>query len=73
MELIAAGHETTAKLIANGIVALTWYRDQRTQLVEDESLIPQAVEEMLRWDPTVALPRPVGRARRDPPRNDHPC
>jgi cytochrome P450 len=51
MELIAAGHETTAKLIANGIVALTWYRDQRAQLVNDQSLIPQAVEEMLRWDP----------------------
>jgi len=51
MELIAAGHETTAKLIANGIVALTWYRDQRAELVADPSLIPQAVEEMLRWDP----------------------
>jgi cytochrome P450 len=51
MELIAAGHETTAKLIANGIVALTWYRDQRAELVSDPSLIPQAVEEMLRWDP----------------------
>jgi len=51
MELIAAGHETTAKLIANGIVALTWYRDQRAELISDPSLIPQAVEEMLRWDP----------------------
>ena len=51
MELVAAGHETTAKLIANGIVALTWYRDQRAELVADPSLIPQAVEEMLRWDP----------------------
>jgi cytochrome P450 len=51
MELIAAGHETTAKLIANGVVALTWYRDQRAELVSDPSLIPQAVEEMLRWDP----------------------
>jgi cytochrome P450 len=51
MELIAAGHETTAKLIANGIVALTWYRDQRAELVADPALIPQAVEEMLRWDP----------------------
>jgi cytochrome P450 len=51
MELVAAGHETTAKLIANGIVALSWYRDQRAELVADPSLIPQAVEEMLRWDP----------------------
>jgi cytochrome P450 len=51
MELVAAGHETTAKLIANGIVALTWYPDQRAELVADPSLIPGAVEEMLRWDP----------------------
>jgi cytochrome P450 len=51
MELVAAGHETTAKLVANGIVALTWSRDQRAELVADPSLIPQAVEEMLRWDP----------------------
>ena len=51
MELIAAGHETTAKLIGNGVVALTWYRDQRRELVDDPGLIPRAVEEMLRWDP----------------------
>ncbi len=51
MELIAAGHETTAKLIGNGVVALSWYRDQRQELVEDPGLIPRAVEEMLRWDP----------------------
>ena len=51
VELIIAGHETTAKLIANGVVALDWYPDQRAELVADPSLIPNAVEEMLRWDP----------------------
>jgi cytochrome P450 len=51
LELAFAGHETVAKLIANGIVALAWYPDARRSLVEDQSLIPGAVEEMLRWDP----------------------
>jgi cytochrome P450 len=51
LEMTIAGHETTAKLIANGVVALTWYPDQRAELVADPSLIPGAVEEMLRWDP----------------------
>lgn len=51
LELVAAGHETTAKLIANGVVALSWYPDQRAELAADPSLIPNAVEEMLRWDP----------------------
>ena len=50
MELTFAGHETTSKLISNGIVALSWYPDQRRELASDPSLVPNAVEEMLRWD-----------------------
>jgi cytochrome P450 len=49
-ELAFAGHETVARLIPNGIVALTWTPDARRRLVADPGLIPQAVEEMLRWD-----------------------
>lgn len=51
LELAFAGHETVAKLIPNGAIALSWYPDQRRELVADPSLIPNAVEEMLRWDP----------------------
>jgi cytochrome P450 len=50
LELAFAGHETVARLIPNGVVALTWYPDQRRELVADRSLLPGAVEEMLRWD-----------------------
>jgi cytochrome P450 len=51
MELAFAGHETVAKLVANGAVALAWYPDQRRELAADPSLMPGAVEEILRWDP----------------------
>ena len=51
LELAFAGHETVAKLIANAVVGLAWYPEARRELVEDPSLIPNAVEEMLRWDP----------------------
>jgi len=51
LELAFAGHETVAKLIPNGVIALSWYPDQRRELVADPGLIPNAVEEMLRWDP----------------------
>ncbi len=50
LELAFAGHETVARLVANGVVALAWYPDQRAALVADRSLLPDAVEEMLRWD-----------------------
>lgn len=51
LELAFAGHETVAKLIPNGVVALAENRDQRSELVDNFELLPQAVEEMLRWDP----------------------
>jgi cytochrome P450 len=51
LELAFAGHETVAKLIPNGVIALSWYPDQRRELVADPGLLPNAVEEMLRWDP----------------------
>ncbi|HZP30265.1 MAG TPA: cytochrome P450 [Acidimicrobiia bacterium] len=55
LELGAAGHETVAKLIPSGVIALAWYPDQRRELVADPSLMKGAVEEMLRWEPPSQL------------------
>ncbi len=50
-ELAIAGHETVGKVIPNGVIALAWYPDQRRELTADYSLMKNAVEEVLRWDP----------------------
>ncbi|MEX5711343.1 cytochrome P450 [Parafrankia sp. FMc6] len=50
MEMGAAGHETVAKGIPNGLMALTRFPDQRRALLDDRSLLPKAVEEILRYD-----------------------
>ncbi|HLN05179.1 MAG TPA: cytochrome P450, partial [Acidimicrobiales bacterium] len=47
--LLLAGHDTTAKLMANCLVVLERDPDQRRLLVNDPSLIPAAIEEVLRW------------------------
>ncbi|MBW2240936.1 MAG: cytochrome P450 [Deltaproteobacteria bacterium] len=47
--LLVAGNETTRNLISGGALALAQHPDQRDALVTDPSLIPNAVEEMLRW------------------------
>jgi cytochrome P450 len=49
--LAAAGNETVARLLANSSCYLSWYPEQRQMLRDDPSLIPQAVEELLRFDP----------------------
>jgi len=51
LELSFAGHETVAKLIPNGVVALAWCPDARRELAANPALMANAVEEMLRWDP----------------------
>jgi cytochrome P450 len=54
-ELAFAGHETVAKAIPNGAMALQKFMDQRRKLVEDPSLVSNAVEEILRYDPPSQL------------------
>ena len=56
--LLVAGNETTRNLIALGTLALIAHPDQCRLLVDDPSLIPGAVEEMLRWNsPVVHMAR----------------
>jgi len=48
--LAVAGHETTVGLISNGVFALLTHSQQWQRLLEDNSLIDSAVEELLRFD-----------------------
>ena len=62
-QLIIAGNDTTTTLIGNGAVLLEQHPDQLALLAREPDRIPNAVEEMLRFEPPAqALPR---RARRD--------
>ena len=47
--LAVAGNETTRNLISGGMLALIEHPEQRQRLIDDPSLMPLAVEEMLRW------------------------
>lgn len=49
MTLVIAGHETTAHLIGNGIAGLLSHPDQLALLREDPTLMPGAIQELLRW------------------------
>ena len=51
--LLFAGNATTTDLIGNGLLALLQHLDQLAALQSDPSLIVNAVEEMLRYDPPV--------------------
>lgn len=46
-----AGNETTTRLIGWAGKVLAEHPDQRRELVEDRSLIPNAIEELLRFEP----------------------
>lgn len=53
--LFGAGHETTTNLIGNGLLALHRAPEQWQRLKDDPSLIPNAIEELLRFDSSVQM------------------
>jgi cytochrome P450 len=54
-----AGHETTAGLISNTVRRLLEVPSRWAEIAAEPDLIPQAVEETLRYDPSVAVWRRV--------------
>ena len=49
IQLLVAGNETTRNAISGGLVALAEHPEQLDRLAADPSLLPAAVEEVLRW------------------------
>jgi len=52
-QLVVAGHDTTASLIGNGIVALLDYPAQLQALLHDPGLVPSAIDELIRFSAPV--------------------
>ncbi|MBB2891945.1 cytochrome P450 [Flexivirga oryzae] len=51
--LLFAGHETTTTLISNALRVLLAHPDQWQQVIDDPSRIPAAVDEVLRYSPSI--------------------
>jgi cytochrome P450 len=60
--LFPAGADTTFRQLGNFILAMLTIPGLKQALLEDRSLIPQAIDEALRWEPAIGLyPRLVPR------------
>jgi cytochrome P450 len=53
--LLIAGNETTTNLIGSGMLTLLQHPDGRRRLQADPSLLPGAIEEMLRYEPPAQM------------------
>lgn len=49
VQLVTAGNDTTKTMLSSGLWALLEHPDQMAELRDDPSLVPGAVEEILRW------------------------
>lgn len=61
--LFVAGHETTTNLLGNGLYTLLCHPDQLARLRAQPELMPQAVDEMLRFESPINM---VARVTREP-------
>ncbi|TWV58757.1 cytochrome P450 [Streptomyces misionensis] len=53
--LLIAGHETTVNLITNGVLTLLRHPEELDRLRRTPGLLPQAIEELLRYEPPVHM------------------
>ncbi|MDW3221249.1 MAG: cytochrome P450 [Acidimicrobiales bacterium] len=49
VQLVTAGNDTTRTMLSGGLLALLQHPEQLQMLRDDRTLIPSAVEEILRW------------------------
>ncbi|HEX4821191.1 MAG TPA: cytochrome P450 [Acidimicrobiales bacterium] len=49
VQLVTAGNDTTKTMLSSGLLALLQHPEQMDELRADPSLVPGAVEEILRW------------------------
>jgi cytochrome P450/uncharacterized OsmC-like protein len=63
-QLVVAGHDTTASLIGNGVVALLDHPGQLEALVADLGQLPAAVDELIRF--TAPVPHATFRVTAEP-------
>jgi cytochrome P450 len=49
VQLVTAGNDTTKTMLSSGLLALLQHPDQMAEVRADRSLVPGAVEEILRW------------------------
>ena len=59
--ILVAGNETTRNLIGNGSLTLLRNPDQLQRLSDDPSLLPSAIDELLRFDSPVQLDSRIAR------------